>query len=65
LKLFLLSGGTPAKSVGFEDSVQNKFQGEAMSKEKQVSNVFYSFLPTEVEGFDSLAELRRVGQRGR
>ena len=28
-----------------------------MSKQTQVSNPIYSFLPTEVEGFDSLAEL--------
>ena len=28
-----------------------------MSKTSRVSNIFYSFLPTEVEGFDSLAEL--------
>jgi hypothetical protein len=28
-----------------------------MSKEPSISNVFYGFLPTEVEGFDSLAEL--------
>ncbi len=28
-----------------------------MSKQTHVSNPIYSFLPTEVEGFDSLAEL--------
>ena len=41
----------------FEDSVQNKFEGETMSKQTPVSHPIYNLLPTEVEGFDSLAEL--------
>jgi hypothetical protein len=40
-----------------EDSVHNKFGGETVSKQTRVSHPIYSLLPTEVEGFDSLAEL--------
>jgi starch phosphorylase len=39
------------------DSIQDKYEGEAMSKQTRVSHPIYSLLPTEVEGFDSLAEL--------
>jgi starch phosphorylase len=37
------------------DSIHNK--GETMRKQTRVSDAIYTFLPTEVEGFDSLAEL--------
>src|SRR5208337_361892 len=36
---------------------QYKFGGETMSKQTPVSKPIYSLLPTDVEGFDSLAEL--------
>src|SRR5208337_1941528 len=39
------------------DSVKNIFRGETMSEQTRVSHPIYSLLPTEVEGFDSLAEL--------
>ena len=39
-----------------EDSV-NKLGGETMSKQTRVSHPIYSFLPLEVEGFESLGEL--------
>jgi starch phosphorylase len=39
------------------DSIQGKYEGETMSKQTRVSHPIYSLLPTEVEGFDSLAEL--------
>src|ERR1039458_9383866 len=41
----------------FEASIQNNFRVEIMSKQTRVSHPIYSLLPTEVEGFDSLAEL--------
>ncbi len=34
-----------------------KAEGKAMKKETGVSSPVYAFFPTEVEGFDSLAEL--------
>src|SRR6266511_3588471 len=37
--------------------VQHKSEGKTMSKQTRVFNPIYSFLPTEVEGFDALAEL--------
>jgi starch phosphorylase len=40
-----------------KDPVQNKLGGETMGKQTRVSHPIYSLLPTEVEGFDSLAEL--------
>src|ERR1035437_9572958 len=39
------------------DSVKNTFGGATMSKQTRVSHPIYNLLPTEVEGFDSLAEL--------
>ena len=33
---------------------------EAMNKPKRVSSPIYTFFPTEVEGFDSLAELAEL-----
>ena len=41
----------------FEDSVRNKFGARTMSEETRVGHPIYGLLPTEVEGFDSLAEL--------
>ncbi len=46
-------GGTAAD----RDPAQDKIKGETMSKQTRVSHPIYSLLPTEVEGFDSLAEL--------
>jgi starch phosphorylase len=46
---------TPTDAV--EDSARNKFGAETVSKQIRVSHPIYSLLPTEVEGFDSLAEL--------
>jgi len=40
-----------------DDLAQNKFIGEAMSKQTRVIHPIYSLLPTEIEGFDPLAEL--------
>lgn len=34
-----------------------KFEGETLSDETRVSHPLHSLLPTDVEGFDSLAEL--------
>ena len=39
------------------DSVQDKTEGQTMSKQPRVSHPIYNLLPTEIEGFDSLAEL--------
>src|ERR1039458_770154 len=39
------------------DSGKSTFRGETMSKQTRVSHPIYSLLPTEVEGFDSVAEL--------
>jgi starch phosphorylase len=39
------------------DSGEDKFRGEAMSRQTRVIHPIYSLLPTEIEGFDSLAEL--------
>ena len=39
------------------DCGQDKFGGETMSKQTRVSHPIYNLLPTEIEGFDSLAEL--------
>lgn len=33
------------------------FEEESMGKHKRVSSPIYAFFPSEVEGFDSLAEL--------
>ena len=41
----------------FEDSGQTKSEEETMSKQTRVSHPIYNLLPTEIEGFDSLAEL--------
>src|ERR1035437_1308432 len=48
------TGRVPAAA---RDSVKAKAEGETMSKQTRVSHPIYSLLPTEVEGFDSLAEL--------
>ena len=37
--------------------VEHKSEGKTMSKQTHVLNPIYSFLPTEVEGFDALVEL--------
>src|SRR5664280_2573563 len=39
------------------ESVRTKTGGETMSKQTRVSHPLYNLLPTEIEGFDSLAEL--------
>jgi starch phosphorylase len=39
------------------DSARNKFGSEIMSKETRVSHPINNLLPSEIEGFDSLAEL--------
>ena len=41
----------------FEDSGQTKSEEETMSKQTHVRHSIYNLLPTDVEGFDSLAEL--------
>ena len=41
----------------FEDSGQQKSGKETMSKQTRVGHPIYNLLPTEIEGFDSLAEL--------
>src|SRR5450755_2186150 len=44
----------------FQDAVKTKAFcsiGESMSKHTRVSHPIYNLLPTEIEGFDSLAEL--------
>jgi starch phosphorylase len=41
----------------YGDRVQDKCDGEIMSEKSRVSHPIYSLLPTEIEGFDSLAEL--------
>ena len=51
------SGRYENKFLSTENSVRNKFEGEIMSKQARVSHPLYSLLPTEIEGFDSLAEL--------
>src|SRR5512143_1703176 len=47
-------GGVPAAPG---DCGQDKYGGETMSQQTPVSKPIYSLLPTDVEGFDSLAEL--------
>ena len=47
-------GGVPAVAG---DSVRTKTGEESMSKQTRVSHPIYNLLPTEIEGFDSLAEL--------
>ena len=37
--------------------VPDKFEGETMSKQPRFSHPMYGLLPTEIEGFDSVAEL--------
>ena len=49
------SMGNPDR-CGLVSSSAN-LEGKTMSKQTRVFNPIYSFLPTEVEGFDSLAEL--------
>jgi hypothetical protein len=49
------STGNPDR-CGLVSSGAN-LEGKTMSKQTRVFNPIYSFLPTEVEGFDSLAEL--------
>jgi len=41
----------------------SKAEGETMIKPKRVNSPIYTFFPTEVEGFDSLAELALVGEK--
>ena len=41
----------------FEDSGQKTREKKTMSKQTNVGHSIYNFLPTDVEGFDSLAEL--------
>ena len=48
-----LAGGTTASKIPGQD----KGEGKTMSKQTRVSHPIYNLLPTEVEGFDSLAEL--------
>src|ERR1035438_9438484 len=44
-------------TVTVRDYGRAKAEGEPMSKQIRVSHPLYNFLPTEIEGFDSLAEL--------
>ena len=46
--------GTPT-AAGWSSSA--KLEGKTMSKQTRVFNPIYSFLPTQVEGFDSLARV--------
>jgi glycogen phosphorylase len=45
------------RTDAFEDSGQNRLVGKALSEQTRVSHPIYNLLPTEIEGFDSLAEL--------
>jgi len=46
------------KTVEEKATIQtNKGEGETMTKTRRMSSPIYSFFPTEVKGFDSLAEL--------
>jgi hypothetical protein len=49
------SMGNPDR-CGLVSSSAN-LEGKTMSKQTRVFNPIYSFLPTEVEGFDSLARV--------
>src|SRR5208282_2117438 len=51
------SGSSAPHPGGGPDNSQRYFEGEIVSEETHVSHPIYSLLPTEVEGFDSLAEL--------
>jgi glycogen phosphorylase len=39
------------------DSVRDRIEGDSMSEQTRASHPIYNLLPTEIEGFDSLAEL--------
>src|SRR5487761_1365906 len=41
----------------FEDSARKEFGATTMSKDTRIAHPLYGLLPTEIEGFDSLAEL--------
>jgi len=49
----------PVKTAGARtnERLRRRYERETMSKQARVGNSMYCFLPTEVEGFDSLAEL--------
>ena len=47
-------GGVPA---AVRDSVRANAEGKAMNTHRRASHPIYNLLPTEIEGFDSLAEL--------
>jgi len=49
-------GNIPPGGAGVHSGSKGTL-GETMSKQTRVSHPIYSLLPTEVEGFDSLAEL--------